>query len=433
MSNDSLKWNKKHRPKRYDEYIGNTHVVDILKRMLATNKVPQTLLFSGESGLGKTSIAFLLAVAMKCTRRIDGVACGECSSCQRLNEKLILDGEEPRNSGIYYVDITKANTVEEAKELVHQMKQKRFGNETSIYILDEMQRASQEAQSCFLKIAEDTPPNVYIFLCTTNPEKLLPPLINRFHQMFITKPTSDDLRTKLATICSEEGVNYSEAGLKLLIRKCNKVPRECINKAELVSISGDITVANVESELYLISEGVYTKFFDACFRGNLGEIIINVDEIRESENYTFKKFVNGLGDYLASLLEARAGIKIENYTATEIQNMRRYIQRFTDKQIIEIIKKLKEYGTNYETMDFKLLSLAVEIMTILNVEETVRDMNADTAGTRYVEVTNRVSEATETSPESEPSENDLSNLFNADRVVLENTPDNEAIQELFGE
>lgn len=431
---ENTKWNSKYRPKKYSEYLGNTHVVEILKKMVETDKVPQTLLFSGESGLGKTSIALLLTIAMNCENKIDGVSCGSCHSCEILNEKLILSGEAPKNSGVHYIDITKANTVDEAKELVAQIKQRRLGNQKTIYILDEMQRASKEAQSCFLKIAEDTPKNVYIFLCTTNPEHLLEPLLNRFHHMHITKPTTDDIKTKLATICSNEGVNYTSSGLQLLIRKSNKVMRECINKAELISLTGDITVANVTEELYLLSEEVYEKFLASCFRGSLADLVITVDSIKESNNYSYSKFIVGLGEYITTLLEVKSNIKIENYTVAEVKQMRKYILRFTDDQLIKVIKAISTYSPSYSSMEFKILSLAIEIMDILKVVENVQEMNQDVSGTRYNEVTNRLREANVQEPVADVTTDDVSVLFNANTVTL--TPpseelDEESIADLF--
>lgn len=427
MSNDNLKWATKYRPKKHSEYLGNTHTLSLIKKMIQTEKVPQTLLFTGESGLGKTSIAFLMAMTMKCEHKLDGVSCGECASCVQLQETLIEKGKEPRNSGIYYIDITKANTVDEAKELVNQMNQRRMGNGISIYILDEMQRASQEAQSCFLKIAEDTPENVYIMLCTTNPEKVLKPLANRFHTINIVKPTSTELEERIQHICTEEGTNYTREGIKLLVNKCNKVPRDTIRKAELISIEGEISVENVEKEMKLISDTIFKRYLNTCLKGNLAEIMLIVDEIKELPDYNFTKFINGLGNYLAKLIEVRAGLKLDSYTVTSLAQMRKFLKLFSDKEIVSIIKMLRVYSGDYETMEFKLFSLAVETMEILQTIENVKEVDESDVGARYVEVTREVNSIGQT-VEVIPDTQEVSSLFDADVVEISLPDDSEQEQ-----
>lgn len=433
MSSD-LKWYQKYRPKNLEEYIGNSHVKKIINKMIINGKLPKTLMFTGASGLGKTSIAFIISKVLKCHNlRDNGEPCDICPSCKLIEDKLISKGETPIGLGIHYVDITKANTVDEAKSIVNAMSQRGFSNETTIYILDEMQRASQEAQSCFLKIAEDTPDNIYIMLCTTNPEKIVEPLKNRFHELNISKPTEVELSQKIQYILQEEGVNYTLEGVTKLVKKSRNTIREAINRAELISIIGDVNLTNVEMEFHLLSKEIYQNFLNSCFRGNLGELLTVLTEIKNKENFSFKVFLEGFADYLTTLIEVKAGIGIENYTSNEITTMRRYNKSLTDLQIIQIVKLLKEYDKEKYTMDFKLTSLGAEIMEIIAINELVVETPENVADSRFVQVTQNLNESVTNDQieEENLTTEDVSNIYDGASVVETDETSMEDIENIF--
>lgn len=430
----NLKWYQKYRPTNLDSYIGNTHVKEILKQMIIKGKLPNALLLSGDSGLGKTSLAFIIAKTLKCHNLSEtGEPCNQCPSCEIVENQLMQKGETPLGFGIHYVDITKANTVEEARAIVNNMSQRGFSTESTIYILDEMQRASQEAQSCFLKIAEDTPPNVYIILCTTNPEKILEPLKNRFHHLLISKPTETELSKKLEVILQEEGVNYTQQAVKKIARQSRSVIREAINKAELISINGDITISEVEKEFHILSREIYQNFLNSCYRGNLGELITVLNGIKEEENFNFKTFIEGFADYLTILLEVKSGIGVENYSSQELAVMRRYNKTLSDNQLISIIKVLKEYIKERYTMDFKLMVLGAEIMEIIKIEEIVSEVESSTADSRFVQVTRDLNEqvTSEQIVEENLSTEDVSRIYDGATIVETDETSMEEIENIF--
>lgn len=416
---NKLSWTRKYRPTTFNDYIGNESTKSKVQLLNSKNRLPQTILLEGERGTGKTTLARLIAKSLMCLEPVEGEACGECKSCEQLDENYILNGKAPRNMSVEEIDITKMNTREHATTIVANMSKRSFRSEKRVFILDEMQRATNEAQSSFLKIAEEPVEGLYIILCTTDPEDLLTPFKSRFNRFIIRRPTNADIVKRLETICNLEGVNYTKEGLKLLADRKGNNPRETINSAELIGITSDLTRASVEKELNIINSEVFQSFLDGCHTGNLSKIVEMVENIQRKKSLTVKDLVEGLGQYLVDLLNAKSGIKLDKYSANELKEMRAYVKLFTDVEMIGMLKILKEYSTIKDSMEFHTLTLAIAFMDVLKVEETVKEIKEDEAGLKFREVTKKVKESKKPKQVKTATEDDIQAIFNgASRVKI---------------
>lgn len=412
MGRENLKWTMKYRPKILDEYIGNEFVKGKITKLIDINKLPQTIMFEGPRGTGKTTMARLLAKTLMCESPVHGHACTKCSTCQKLDADYIEVGVAPKGLDLYEYNITKMNTREDAKKIEQKMSQKTMSGKKRVFILDEMQRASKEAQSSFLKIAEEPPEDLYIILCTTDPQDLLVPFKSRFNRFKINPPTTIELTSHIANICQKEGVDYSTEAIKLVVNHYQSNPRETITKAELIALTTDLTLKAVQEELYIIGNEMYEEFLSSCLKGNLVEVVKNIEKLREKEDMSLKDFVRGLGNYVAELLEVKVGAGTDRFTVADVKHMRKFIIRFNDEQIINMIKVISSYTHDARGNDvtFQLISLGVELMDVLKVTEVVKEIDESKVKKTYQDVTNRMNSAKETVDMGKVTNNSLEEL-----------------------
>lgn len=383
----NLAWTQKYRPKILEEYIGNDALKGRVTKLLELNKLPQMVLLQGSPGTGKTTMARLFAKALLCERPVNGKACGGCTTCQRMDAEYIETGKAPRGVPVTEYDITNTNRREDAEAIVSRMKQRTLTETRKVFILDEVQRATKEAQSSFLKITEEPVEGLYVILCTTDPQDLLDAIRSRFHQFYVKKPTSEELANRLATICQLEGVNYTVEGLKLLSEKAGRTPRDTLNLAEVVSAtSPNLKRESVQKELEIISEKIFSTFLMVCKKGKIHEVT-KLTAVLEEKNIEIRAFVEGLGDYIVQLLNVRAGIQLDRYDAIQVRDMRALLRGIEDTDMVKVLKVLKTYIGMKQSAGFLMYTLAVEVMSALQTEEKAVNVNNEKAQTRYKEVT----------------------------------------------
>lgn len=424
----SESWANKYRPKSISEVIGQDRVKRELETLNKVGKMPQSIIISGSSGSGKTTLAYLIAKMGKCTQLSnEGVPCRICSQCLSI-DKLIEKQTAPLDLEVYLYNISKLNRSEDAEEIVERMStrnsillNKRF------FILDEIQVASQQAQSRFLKITEEQPKGLFTILCTTNPEKLLEPLRSRFVEYKLTKPKTTDIVDKLAEICVKEGVNYTPTGLALIVKECKRSVRMSINKAQELSAFGDLTKENVSERLSNVSEEMYLTFIDAIERNNLTKIS-ELHNHLEEEDIPLSTFCKGFGSFVVDLIDISNAVHDSIYSPEEVRRYRRIFSRFSTGHILGMLSKSKEYSNEDSTDKFLFYSFSTELMSIFNQEEAlledsksvevvqkeISNLSEASIQEKYRELTRRVEQ---TAVKTEP--------------VIENVLETEAIVDFF--
>jgi len=191
----------RHRPRSFATVVGQVHVVEVLRRAVLAGTVPQQLLFSGGSGLGKTTVARIVAAAMLCETplgdRDRGDACGSCVSCR--------DVIAARHPDLIEFDAASHGGKDEIREIAARSQVLPLRSAVKVYLIDEAHGLSNPGGQAFLKLLEEPPAHVRFMLCTTDPEKMLRTNRGRCVEFELLPPTRAELLGNLTRICTAEG------------------------------------------------------------------------------------------------------------------------------------------------------------------------------------------------------------------------------------
>ena len=262
------------RPERFNEIIGQKHIVRILQHQLETDNVSQAYLFTGTRGTGKTTTARILAKALNCTGNpADGqLPCGECESCKAIKEGRFLD--------VIEMDAASNNGVDDMRDLIDRVNYPPMVGRYKVYIIDEVHMLSTSAENAFLKTLEEPPEHVIFILATTNPEKVRETIRSRCMRLDFRRVSEEDLIEGMARICRRKQVNITRDALALVAQKADGSVRDGLSILEQCISGGDELVDLETVEDYLGSAGLdfYLGLTQNVIEHNMAEALKRVGD-----------------------------------------------------------------------------------------------------------------------------------------------------------
>ena len=418
---------RRFRPTTMENYVGNERNKETLKRYLKGKK-PQSILLTGNTGCGKTTIARLLVKEYLCENRDpEKGACGECYMCQAVDD-YILTGSTEMLPDIYEIDITDKSGKSDIDSILETVEYPSMSGGWKVYLLDEVHMASKQAQSRILKILEEPPENVLFIFCTTDPDKMLDTLKNRCQlKLQVVKPVMNDIVKLLKRVCLEEGRDYDIEGLRTIASRSDFVIRDSLNNLErVIETRGDATSANVNEEFNEISNEIlfnfYTFFKNKDFLGYMSLLYkIKVE-------YDFKQFLTSLNSFTIRGIYIMNGIDIEGVSENEITSYMNLFKSFSTEDLSYILSSLRRmdvgdveanliafiFCTNeYREMQYKESQIDVNSVASTGPDEgsfrnqvlLKREKNKISAGVKSLEETTR-----------EVSMSDARSLFQFEKV-----------------
>lgn len=262
------------RPERFNEIIGQKHIVRILQHQLETDNVSQAYLFTGTRGTGKTTTARILAKALNCTGNpADGqLPCGECENCKAIKEGRFLD--------VIEMDAASNNGVDDIRDLIDRVNYPPMVGRYKVYIIDEVHMLSASAENAFLKTLEEPPEHVIFILATTNPEKVRETIRSRCMRLDFRRVSEDDLIEGMVRICRRKQVNITRDALALVAQKADGSVRDGLSILEQCISGGDALVDLETVEDYLGSAGMdfYLGLTQNVIEHNMAEALKRVGD-----------------------------------------------------------------------------------------------------------------------------------------------------------
>lgn len=267
---------RKSRPQTFDQVVGQRSIVKTLQNAIAKDRIAHALLFSGVRGVGKTTLARIMAKAINC--RADSPAdqhkpCNLCDSCKEISSGSSLD--------LYEIDGASNRGIQEIRELKERIRFLPSSSKYKIIIIDEVHMLTTEAFNALLKTLEEPPPHVYFMFATTEIHKIPITILSRCQQYELKRVPAKELYDHFARLAKEEGFEFEPAALSLIVREAGGSVRDGLSLLDQMFSFGErlISLNDTVELLGLVSRDVLNNLSIALLEGNRSAVFQILEEV----------------------------------------------------------------------------------------------------------------------------------------------------------
>ncbi len=266
---------RKWRPRVFKEMVGQEHVLKALINALDTNRLHHAYLFTGTRGVGKTSIARILAKCLNCEAGVSSEPCDQCNACEEINGGRFVD--------LIEVDAASRTKVEDTRELLDNVQYAPTKGRYKVYLIDEVHMLSGHSFNALLKTLEEPPPHVKFLLATTDPQKLPVTILSRCLQFSLKNMSPERIVEHLEHILGQESIPFEASALWQLGRSADGSMRDALSLTDQAISFGDgkISEADVSSMLGAIDQRKVYEILYALAENDGSKILQCVDQMAE--------------------------------------------------------------------------------------------------------------------------------------------------------
>lgn len=266
---------RKWRPRKFSDMVGQGHVLKALTNALDTDRLHHAYLFSGTRGVGKTTLARILAKCLNCEAGVSSSPCGECSACVGIDEGRFVD--------LIEVDAASRAKVEETRDLMDNVQYAPSMGRYKVYLIDEVHMFSNHSFNALLKTLEEPPPHVKFLLATTEPKKLPITILSRCLQFNLKHLTREQIAAQLGSTLEKEAISADEESIRLLAIAADGSMRDALSLVDqAISYGNGVLVQDqVREMLGTIDSADLDALLDALVEADAQAVLQRIEAMAE--------------------------------------------------------------------------------------------------------------------------------------------------------
>jgi len=357
---------RKWRPMRFDEVTAQEHVTITIRNAIRSNKIAHAYLFSGPSGVGKTTTARILAKAINCPDVKDGEPCNQCEVCQEINDGRSLD--------VIEIDGASNRGIDEIRDLRESVRYSPSSLRYKVYIIDEVHMLTKEAFNALLKTLEEPPSYAIFVLATTEPHRVLPTIMTRCQRFDFKRIDIDLIIERLRYIAAEEKIKIDEESLIAIAKKSDGSLRDALSIFDqVVAFCGsEIRHDSVIEALGLVDEDMFFEMTSTIVGRDFNGAIALASEI-SSRGYDIVDFLNGLAEHLRNLLIVRSTGRIDLVEASNFYKQK-YLdvaKSFDTPDLLRMLKIVTDAVQQIRYASQPRIKLEMTLLQLVNMEKSI--------------------------------------------------------------
>lgn len=347
---------RRYRPQTFDDVIGQQHVAQALKNAISSDRVAHAYLFTGARGVGKTSMARILAKALNCPHVSDGIPCNACEICEGIaagRDVDVMEIDGASNRGIDDIRALRANVNVKSMRTKYKM-----------YIIDEVHMLTKEAFNALLKTLEEPPPRVKFVFCTTEPHKVPDTILSRCQRFDFASVATQNIAERLTEIANQEGISVEPEAIELVARRADGSMRDSQSLFDqLLAFGGDpITSDDVHRLLGTATDARLIEFGEVLISGDAAKVFPLVATAL-GEGVQIARLADQLMAYLRDLMALSA--HAEHIVLLSV----------SDASRTELISQAKRFGLQRAVTGMQLLAEAKSRMTQVSFPQAVLELS----------------------------------------------------------
>jgi len=266
---------RKYRPKTFSQVVGQRAAVRTVKNAVKSGRVANAYLFTGPRGVGKTTLARLLAKALNCQNPKDGEPCNECENC-----KAVTSGSFP---DLIELDAASNRGIDDVRQLQEGVAYAPIKGKTKVYIIDEVHMLTKEAFNALLKTLEEPPPRTVFVLCTTEADKVPATVRSRCQRIVFRRLSEEELLAHLREVCKKEGLDCEEEALQLIVSLSEGCARDALALLDQAATYGEgrVSAAAVREMVGLAPREALVRFVAHLLKGDAAGCLAQIERLEQ--------------------------------------------------------------------------------------------------------------------------------------------------------